>query len=192
MAQGRKYNCAETVEASSWAGDLSRALRAVLGNWSGNFVTLHRNQIKENTLKFREVASELHDYWSTLYKQAPVRGVAKGAFPSFGPDSTTDDHDSDRNPDLEQRKNKKEKGQKKLKRKRAESPEVDAPLRTRCKACLAYHETGGCFYAFPHLAPEGWTPRLSTQKMVADRIRADSNLAKEIKRRRKEKDVSKS
>lgn len=96
MAQGQKYKCAETMEASSWAGDLSRALRGVLGNWSGNFVILHRNEIKENTLKFREVASELHDYWSTLYKRPSVRGVAKGAFPSFGrPDNTTEGHESD-------------------------------------------------------------------------------------------------
>ena len=156
-------------------------------------MTLHRNQIKENTLKFREVASELHDYWSTLYKQAPVRGVAKGAFPSFGPpDNTTDDQESDQDPDLEQRKNRKGKSQNKLKRKRADSTDVEAPLRKRCKACLAYHETGGCFYAFPHLAPEGWTPRLSTQKMVADRIKADSKLAEEIKRLRKEKEASES
>lgn len=191
MAHGRKYNCAETMEALSWAGDLSRALRGVLGNWSGNFVTLHRSQIKENTLKFREVASELHDYWSTLYKQAPVRGVVKGAFPSFGPpDNTTDDPESDQ--DIRKRKNQKSKSQNKLKRKRADSTEVEAPLRRRCKACLAYHETGGCYYTFPHLAPEGWTPRLSTQKMVADRIKADSNLAEEINRLRKAKDAPES
>ena len=193
MAQGQKYNCAETMEASSWAGDLSRALRGALGNWSGNFVTIHRNKIKENTLKFREVASELHDYWSTLYKQEPVRGVAKGAFPSFGrPDNTTEDHESDQDTDSEKRKKRKGKGQNKLKRKRADSTDVEAPLRTRCKACLAYHETSGCYYAFPHLAPEGWTPRLSTQKMVADRIKADSNLAEEIKRLRRTKEASES
>jgi hypothetical protein len=57
-----------------------------------------------------------------------------------------------------------------------------------CKACLGAHSLKNCFYVFETLAPEGWKPNLSPQRLVKDRINAVNSLAEEIKRFRKGKD----
>jgi hypothetical protein len=185
MAEGQRIKYPEAINATFWARDLAKALQNILGSWSSTFLSINRTKIHTNDLHFRQVAAELHEHWSSLYQQPPSR-IAKGSFPTFGQSNDTVPYDLENEPDADSSDQPMKKKQRSKKRKRVDT--TDATSRTRCMACQARHPLRECYYAFPHLVPEGWTPRPAATRLVADRIKQDTSLAEEIKRLRKDKD----
>jgi len=157
-----------------WWSDLLQAVQVIpeVASTLRNYRLHVRKEIEANTLTPRVVASYLKEEYAItrapLAKQPAVR-IAKG---NFGPTFNNSDTEASSSGS----------------RKRAYSHGRSSG----CRACSLYHELPACWYCFPQLAPDWWTPNEEVAKRVADKLRDDKSLAREVNTKRRPKSPSKS
>jgi hypothetical protein len=184
MAEGQELKITDTQSAQYWVPDLTKALRYVLPMWASSFEIHNTDNLADDKLDYRKVASDLRRHWTTF--QPKGGSIAKGAFLSYGPaQDRSEAPDSEKEEDPQNKKTpaKKGKGKGKWKRNRADTG-------GSCNACSGAHELRSCFYVFEEKAPADWKPNIAIQRLVRDRIKENDMLAEEIKRLKIQKDNS--
>ena len=63
LSEGQNLNVPETSQAQFWAEDLANTLKSVLPVWAANFITNNKEKIQDDTLSYREVATDLRRTW---------------------------------------------------------------------------------------------------------------------------------
>lgn len=141
----------ETKSVSSWASDFLESVSEAFPIWSSTYSITKDDQIKNGTLKFRDLAN---DFRKTMSKSTPKTGRAtKGAFGATYNGEAFEDSDE------EHKNGYKKSKQKKVGAKRKSRGENRLEDQLDCPACGQPHPLPKCFYVFPEKAFKGFEPR---------------------------------
>jgi hypothetical protein len=203
---------AVTKAAAEWFSDLIATLEKILPTWSEAYELTRTQEVENNTLVYRTVANDLRK----VVEKERHKGwkLAKGSFgPTFAGEAyqyaaEESPPDAEESTGVGTKRRAREarddgRGIEAKRRKREEASRDEEASSTRrvsrdqrkdssearrvCRGCEGFHSTKKCYYLLPDQAPEGWTPRIQTQKMVDRNLKKDSTLKKDMERWMKEK-----
>ncbi|KAI1827725.1 hypothetical protein F4861DRAFT_535930 [Xylaria intraflava] len=209
---------AEVTEAFKLVTDLERALRNTHPNWTTAFRNSHSAEIATNTLRYQTIATELRQEATILTVSRPGgsgRVVKGGAFNTFSPGSDAESEDqasqSDADASRGNRQERRARGrpdnrtrgksqQRKPRSAVSKRPRQDTrtdterenPNHTDCIVCFGRHPIDRCWFVFPELRKEDWSPIPQIEKLALDRMERLEEVKKAVKaaqKRRKEKRV---
>jgi hypothetical protein len=152
-----------------WFEDLSNAIRGFMKEWIVAYEMIHKREIENGTLTFRELANDLRTELTKLQPLKVGRVVAKGAFgPSFA------DLDDTEQPKEDEQEKRKGKGKRKM---------TTGESSAKCPACgIQGHTLPNCLYVFPEKANGTFRGRRGRQEEVNKRLEEDDQLRKEVDR----------
>lgn len=192
MLRSQAMDVGQSNDPVSWFTSLRQAAHPILQPKLDMMKVSFRNEIDNGTLSFREVANALRfEIETTDGLEAYTKGKRHAAFPAGEDEPTYAEGEDEETP----RPKKKKRSNRK---KKANSPEqgasqpategspahaargATAPSRKACPVCESTtHSFTGCWYAFPKLAPPGFTEN-TTVRAVADENLKDQRLAAEV------------
>ena len=188
----------ETTDHKAMIRDFLKAVRKVVPNWADNFkenqLNLPDMNRKEMMKRFRERMSEDHPK-SKTYKAAFVVGEDhfNSALAASGASTVATERDASKCAESapsapgprtqggrqKSRQQKQAQGQRaKSKRPREGSTEVDG---ASCPACEQRHHLTDCYYVFKEKAPEWWSPRPATERLVKVLLEHDDNFQEQVR-----------
>ena len=197
-------NIAVTKTAVEWFSDLIGTLEKILPSWSEAYELTRTQEVEKNTLAYRTVANDLRK----VLEKERHKGwkLAKGSFgPTFAgeadqyaaAESPPDAEDStgvsakrrarDDGRGIEAKRRKREEASRDEEASSTNPTSRDqrkdsSEARRVCRGCEGFHSTKKCYYLLPDQAPEGWTPRTHTQRIVDRNLKKDSSLRKDLER----------
>jgi hypothetical protein len=176
----------ELVDAKTpgiWFVQFIQAVSNPLGQFAANYDNQYRQTA--GALKFRDVSTAFRRAGSILLANNTGR-VAKGSFPSFGPQKSGEEAQEEEEQKLPNR-SRNNKRKMSTFRSRSEQ-EKKKPV---CRGCgYDTHSTEGCYYLYPHKAPSWWKPRDHIREHVEENLRTDSSLKAETNPLRQKKSKS--
>lgn len=194
-AEGVGKNVPDVTDAQFWFSDLERALQKPLGEWVSNNRIHYEDQILNNTLDYRVIASKLRGKAEILdYNTQPVaahkiqRGAGHAATyggniqqGQTGSDQTKRKRDDAPEGDIQKRP-------KQIKEEKApqSQPAPDQGTgRKKCQVCLMFgHDIDSCAYIHEDIRQK--LPHLKINQLIADLIRVrledNRNLATQVER----------
>jgi len=193
---------AVTQTAAEWFSDLIGTLEKILPTWSEAYELTRTQEVENNTLIYRTVANDLRK----VLEKERNRGwkLAKGSFgPTFAgeadqyaaaespPDAEastgvgTKRQARDYGRGIEAKRRKREEASRdeeasSTKPTRRDQRKDSSEARRVCRGCEGFHSTKKCYYLLPDQAPEGWTPRTQTRKIVDRNLKKDSILKRDV------------
>ena len=193
---------AVTQTAAEWFSDLIGTLEKILPTWSEAYELTRTQEVENNTLVYRTVANDLRK----VLEKERNRGwkLAKGSFgPTFAgeadqyaaaespPDAEastgvgTKRQARDYGRGIEAKRRKREEASRdeeasSTKPTRRDQRKDSSEARRVCRGCEGFHSTKKCYYLLPDQAPEGWTPRTQTRKIVDRNLKKDSILKRDV------------
>lgn len=143
--------------AWGWSSDFFQALQIILPTWVTVNKRIYEQQIQDDTLTFQKLANDLRLEISHN-PLAKRQNTSKGAFAA-----KFDGKESSEAGGSKEKSEQKNAGQK---RGRTDSRAGGCPVCER-KGCRLEK----CYYAFPNLAPEDWTPKERFKKVATTNLK---------------------
>lgn len=185
MMESQALKVPNSMEAICWYTALQHLTRPFLGLKLDIWKAQVAQEIRDNTLTYREVANMLRFELETdeRFKRGN-QGVKRGAFLSS-------QEKSSEQPTFDQESEEEIKAAPLRKKKKTMKKKKAATSNTTRRACPACEQTSHtftkCYYTFPDEAPDGFKEFPATRRTVDENLANDPVLAREAERIRKKK-----
>lgn len=200
LALAEQHGATDLKESYNLATDLQKAFGGgEYSEWVTAYRQSNRDLIRKGKWDFRLIASDLRDEANIRFSvrtKSSRGGLHKGSFHTFGDledtnDSIEVDTSSNRSKSTERGRGSSRgrpgRGRGNSNASRNKRPRADTVPDKDCKLCRQAHPLERCWYAFPELASEDWTPSKVVQAVVEQLLEANQELAREIDRIRKKR-----
>ncbi|CAM1508934.1 Fc.00g026730.m01.CDS01 [Cosmosporella sp. VM-42] len=187
MMEAQSFKVPNATDAVCWYTELEQVTRPFLDHKLEIMRCWYADELKNNSLSFREVASQIRFAVSMdefLWKGS--RGIKRGAFPAIedADDPTLNDEEAEPLDGKRSRSKRRNKSKKK-----PNHADESMPMRpsTTCKACGQFHSLTKCYYILPSRAPQWWKEKSAMRRTVDENLAKDKKLADEVSRLQKDK-----